>query len=546
MQRRDFLKAGGAACAGLAAGARRCHPLPTRSPARSPGRACGLAMRCATDAWSGQNRVLEKVSVLIVGGGVAGLSAAYYLSKAGLHDHLLLEMEDEIGGNAAWGENRVTRYPWGAHYLPLPSRESMHVRHMLHEFGMLLDGVDAEAPTYDERLMVHAPAERVFDGSLWREGVFQEDGLAQGEKDERRRFGEAMERFQKRLRRGRTESVCHAGRIVVVGSAVSETRQLDHGGMVGRERIQGCETALVRELLLPRRFRYRHRHGVRVDGRALLCRPRRQRDSRRARGVPDLARGAGASDDGAGAPFRGRRERGFVYRLTGAPEGIRALAYFPESGEQRRDIGAESHLGGARPRGQDTPSATELVADRRALEVESAPWVVANLELRDWPMYRPEAPFSWDNVIMGGRGLGYVVATHQDIVQATHGPTVLTCYDAWSQGGDFARNRGVLERADLGHARGKVPRGSAPGASGYRLARGEDGHPDMGTCDGFARQGIPLASGTRPGQARRQAAVRAHRCGGLFGVRGSELAGHEGGAKGDGRRLADVDAIERI
>jgi len=63
-------------------------------------------------------------------------------------------------------------------------------------------------------------------------------------------------------------------------------------------------------------------------------------------------------------------------------------------------------------------------------------------------MYRPEAPFSWDNVILGGRGLGYVVATHQEIAQATHGPTVLTCYDAWSQGGDFARNRRTLEQAD--------------------------------------------------------------------------------------------------
>ena len=76
-------------------------------------------------------------------------------------DHLLLEMEDSVCGNAAWGENRITRYPWGAHYLPLPSRESMHVRHMLHEFGILQDGVDSEEPAYEERFLVHAPEERV-------------------------------------------------------------------------------------------------------------------------------------------------------------------------------------------------------------------------------------------------------------------------------------------------------------------------------------------------------------------------------------------------
>src|SRR5580658_8975412 len=55
----------------------------------------------------------------------------------------------------------------------------------------------------------------------------------------------------------------------------------------------------------------------------------------------------------------------------------------------------------------------------RMPESESAPWVVANLALTDWPMYRPDAPFSWDNVLMRGQTLGYVVATHQDIVQAT-------------------------------------------------------------------------------------------------------------------------------
>ena len=36
----------------------------------------------------------------------------------------------------------------------------------------------------------------------------------------------------------------------------------------------------------------------------------------------------------------------------------------------------------------------------------------------------------------------------KNIAQATHGATVLTCYDPWSQGGDFARNRSILAQAD--------------------------------------------------------------------------------------------------
>src|SRR5471030_3011693 len=128
MKRRDFLAAGAIASAGLVATAVSPRPALGGTLAR-PGMKLGHALR---DGRIGRTPpVAQKVAVLIVGGGVAGLSAAYYLSKAGLRDHLLLEMEDSVGGNAAWGENRITRYPWGAHYLPLPSRESMHVRHML-------------------------------------------------------------------------------------------------------------------------------------------------------------------------------------------------------------------------------------------------------------------------------------------------------------------------------------------------------------------------------------------------------------------------------
>jgi len=142
----------------------------------------------------------------------------------------------------------------------------------------------------------------------------------------------------------------------------------------------------------------------------------------------------------------GRRERAFVYRLVDAPEGIRALAYFPKTGESGA-ISARKVIWAAPAHVARHAIGRDLLPDGRALEIDSAPWVVANLELRDWPRYRPEAPFSWDNVILGGRGLGYVVATHQNIVQATHGPTVLTCYDAWSQDGAFARNRKVLQQA---------------------------------------------------------------------------------------------------
>src|SRR5687767_4735983 len=49
-----------------------------------------------------------KTRVLIVGGGIAGLSAAWRLHKRGFHDFVVLEMENTAGGNSRWGENEVS------------------------------------------------------------------------------------------------------------------------------------------------------------------------------------------------------------------------------------------------------------------------------------------------------------------------------------------------------------------------------------------------------------------------------------------------------
>ena len=43
---------------------------------------------------------IRRTTVLIVGGGVAGLACARALARAGVDDMALLELEDEAGGNA--------------------------------------------------------------------------------------------------------------------------------------------------------------------------------------------------------------------------------------------------------------------------------------------------------------------------------------------------------------------------------------------------------------------------------------------------------------
>ena len=94
-------------------------------------------LRPEPEAW-------ERAGVCIVGGGVAGLAAAWRFLRAGFEDFVLLELEAAPGGTARSGsEHGVVPYPWGAHYLPAPQKENRALVTLLDELGVL-EGADAE------------------------------------------------------------------------------------------------------------------------------------------------------------------------------------------------------------------------------------------------------------------------------------------------------------------------------------------------------------------------------------------------------------------
>src|SRR5438045_3640297 len=86
----------------------------------------------------------QRIPVVIVGGGIAGLSAAWRLHKKGFREFILLEMDAHAGGNARWGENAITRFPWAAHYVPVPNPESTFVKELFEDLGILESGKPKE------------------------------------------------------------------------------------------------------------------------------------------------------------------------------------------------------------------------------------------------------------------------------------------------------------------------------------------------------------------------------------------------------------------
>ncbi len=115
----------------------------------------GLRVEVPQDAWS-------NVPIVIVGGGVAGLTAAWRLKSAGFNDFVLIELENAPGGTSRSGSNHSISFPWGAHYIPAPMKENAALVSLLEEMGVV-EGKDKNGePIIGEQFLCRDPEERVF------------------------------------------------------------------------------------------------------------------------------------------------------------------------------------------------------------------------------------------------------------------------------------------------------------------------------------------------------------------------------------------------
>src|SRR5918999_5810085 len=96
----------------------------------------GAHVEVPVDAWS-------NVPVVIVGGGIAGLTAAWHLQKSGFTDFVLMELENAPGGTSRSGTSGSLSFPWGAHYIPAPMKDNTALISLLDEMGVL-EGKDNE------------------------------------------------------------------------------------------------------------------------------------------------------------------------------------------------------------------------------------------------------------------------------------------------------------------------------------------------------------------------------------------------------------------
>ena len=463
MKRRDFLAA--AACAPLLACAGRGDPpLP---PGELQGSGMDIGHRLRERAFATPTEV-RRVPVLVIGAGIAGLSAGWKLQRAGFGDFLIAEMEPEAGGNSRYGENAVSAYPFGGHYLPLPTRESTAVRELLADLGALQGDPRAARPVYDELLLCHAPQERLYKDGLWQEGLMPRLGVGAAERAQMARFQEHMAE----LKEARDASGKHAFALPLVhASRAAKWRDLDRITMRTWLIENGYDSVHLHWHV---NYACRDDYGTDYSATSAwaglhyyAC-----RTGAAANAAADTVLTAPSGNGWIVKALAGRLAERLLpgataFRLAQGKRGVETDVWLAAEDRAVR-IRAERVIWSSPlfllPHiAQGLPPAISGTARAGSY----APWLVANLTLDELPADGAGAPLAWDNVLYGGAGLGYVVATHQRL-QRNSGPSVLTYYRALADAEPAVARAKLLETpreswasgilAELSRAHADLPR----------------------------------------------------------------------------------------
>src|SRR5262249_35622048 len=128
------------------------------------------------DGWRPKPQTWDQVPIVIIGGGVAGLAAAWRLTRAGCRDFVLLELEPELGGTSRSGNGKTGPCPWGAHYAPAPLAHHRLMIELLKDMGAIENFAEDGTPQIAEEILCRDPHERVFYRGRWYEGLYLHAG----------------------------------------------------------------------------------------------------------------------------------------------------------------------------------------------------------------------------------------------------------------------------------------------------------------------------------------------------------------------------------
>ncbi|GAB3938271.1 NAD(P)/FAD-dependent oxidoreductase [Larkinella terrae] len=351
----------------------------------------------------------QETEVLIVGGGITGLSARRWLWQHGMKDVLLVEMDQRPGGNSSSGQNAVSAYPWGAHYLPIPDLRNRELLDFLTECKAITGFGPSGLPNYNEYFLCHDPEERLFINGHWQAGLVPEVGVPEDDKQQIGRFFKLIDE----LKQSKGSDGKDAFAIPLDQSSADEAfRKWDsvsfedflNGQHFTSPYLRwyveyGCKDDYGSTLKNTSAWAGLHyfaaRKGVAANAEpnAVLTWPE---------GNTFLVR---QLEGQAQSPIRSNM---LTFSVQENERGVQALCY---DSAKKETIAIQ-----ARKVLLATPQfvTQNLLKNRVSTDFQYAPWLVANLTVSGLPQGRG-LPLCWDNVIYGSSSVGYVTATHQHL-----------------------------------------------------------------------------------------------------------------------------------
>ncbi|MEM9067735.1 MAG: FAD-dependent oxidoreductase [Myxococcota bacterium] len=423
LTRREVLTAlVGAPFAGTLLSCERAPEIPLEGELLGPSESFGHHLRdpLPVSAWA--NAPTRRTEVAIVGGGPAGLSAAWRLLRRGQQDLRVVELEPRLGGTSASGRSAVTPFPWGAHYLPLPPASNHALRSLLQEMGAIDDARPAE------EVLVREPDERVFYQGYWYPGLYPYAGASADDLAQLARF------------EARVASLVDAFQIPMrLSSRAPELLALDEIDAERWLRDLGFDSPRLFWLC---DYACRDDYGLRLrdtSAWAFLFYWASRADAE-GESAPLLTwpEGNGALVKHLGDALGDRQKlRRLAVHVREEAEGVRVLLAGPD-GDREVLVASRAILAVPRFVARRLVPQLELTTEG----FDQGAWLVANLHLQNRPPGRGVGP-AWDNVLYDSPSLGYVVATHQRGRET--GPTVWTYYLPLCQRDPRESRRALLE-----------------------------------------------------------------------------------------------------
>lgn len=383
----------------------------------------GLKIIPPSDNW-------QKVSLVIVGAGVAGLSAAWRLLKSGFEDFILLEIEKAPGGTSRSSDSKLVSYPWGAHYIPAPMKENVALIELFNEMG-LLEGQDSEGqPIVAEQYLCRDPEERLFYRGRWYEGLYLYAGATEKDLAEFKAFQQEISRWVGwRDLRGRRAFTLP----IAMASDDAEVTALDKITMASWLDKHNWTSSRLRWLV---DYSCRDDYGSNLENTSAWAgifyfASRMKKPGDDAQPLMTWPEGNGRLVNYLYEKVKSKVRLGLaaVEINPDKDKNIVEVITVENSTSQAFGFQAKQVIFAApqfltryiiRPYRENPP--------QHIAEFQYGAWMVANLFLKDRPINknRQMFPLCWDNVFYESPSLGYVVATHQRGLD--YGPTIFTYY----------------------------------------------------------------------------------------------------------------------